>query len=154
MPYMRRDRPPTPEQRELAAKLSVQVEPFDTIGVAGARLTDALIDFLEPPNGWRKAPRHDPPSPDQMELAEQIQVNIGNATARVAFELIADRLEALKHAAITRKGIRPGETFCLETPLDGHTVVVVKSVGPDGSIRLVGDRGMSRRPDDLHPVHG
>jgi hypothetical protein len=149
MAYVMRRRPPTAVQRELAERLGVRLKATDTVGVAAARLADAVIDAIQPANGWRKPPHHDPPTGAQRDLAQELNVDVDGESSRVALELIADRIEEARLQAVDRLGIRTGAQFC-RGDLFGHEIVTVSSVGPDGVVRLIGDGGTPCRWDELH----
>lgn len=153
MPYLSRQRPPTTEQQELAELLHVDLKPTDSIGIAAARLMDAIVDQIQPPNGWRRPPRHVTPSPEQCRLADEVGACIDGETARVAQEIIADRIEIKKLDEIKQLDIRPGKRFCRMDLSGDHHIVEIHSVGPDGVVRLKRNRGHPTRPEELHRIH-
>jgi hypothetical protein len=152
MPYNSRHRPPTPGQRKLADRLRIRLKRSDTIGVVAARLMDAVIDEVRPANGWSRPSPHDEPSDEQRDLAQRLHLPLNKESKRVAAALIADRIEERRLAYIHKLKLSPGAIFCTER-YGGHRLVTIQSIGPDGLVRLAGERGWPRWPEDLHAKH-
>jgi len=92
---------PTAAQLELAAKLDIEVSPYDTFGTVATQILDQVGAAI----GY---PARDV-TEKQLELAEELGIDITDCTQAVAFMRIKEAIEQSNLDALKRSRLGPGD---------------------------------------------
>lgn len=143
---------PTSRQLELALKLGIDVR-RDTEAVAGARILAEVGDAIGQPRSAHPATK------PQMEFATKLGIDVSADALVVASAKIADALYQRNLAALSRLGLKPGDSVVRRRVgmLNGESVdlserAIVSSVRPNLRVFFKGGNGRGAWPSELERV--
>ncbi len=143
---------PTFIQIRVATALEIDVA-GDSLGVAAARIHDAVAEAIAERHGAR------PATPRQIEFAATLSLDVSSDTVRVASARIADELDRCNRDALVSLNLQAGDRVVIRKryEIDGrhHAWIhefTISSIDSSGRLHFKGGNGAGAWPTEVEKL--